>query len=322
MGFVIHTPEARAAITELPITALLTDKKLQMRNVGMQKVRDDDDAKRYRFHIKDLARSIEREGQRTPIRVVADNGDGLTYELAPGADTSHPVATEFWVVDGHHRLEAMRELGLESVKVTVLEGLGFDDALVESKLSNRDIVQGISRLERTENAWSALNIKRDRYRAMPVKEAAGQLCISTATLKRMRQAIRDEAIEVGAIDESLPRPEQERQFMKFWGRKSILHRYSLITWAMHSKGRRAMTEPSVSAKVFLLKVAITQSAFGDEGRFSSDEIRRALTELGEEAQKHGVSHLNEKYKPHVTHSYGDDDEEAVNMVFSEATTDF
>lgn len=321
MGFVIQTLEARAAITELPISALQTSQKLQMRNVGMQKVRDDNDAKRYRAHIKDLARSIEREGQQTPIKVVADDGAGLTYELPPGADKAHPVATKFWVVDGHHRLEALSQLGCEQVKVTVMDGLGFDDALAESKLSNRDIVQGISRFERTENAWSALNITSNRYRAMPIKDAARLLCIGEATLKRMRQAIREEAIEYGAVDTSLPRPEQERQFMAYWGRGSTLQRYSIVTWEMHRKGRRPMPEQSSNAKIFHLKRAITQAVFGDEGRYSNDEIRRALTELGEEALKHGTSHLAQKYQPHITHS-DEDEEDVEDVACIGATQDF
>lgn len=302
MGFVIHTPEARAAITELPLSALKTSQKLQMRNVGMQKVRDDNDAKRYRAHIKDLMRSIEREGQQTPIKVVADDKEGLTYQLARGADRADPVASYFWVVDGHHRLEAIQELGWETIKVIVLEGLGFDCALAESKLSNRDIIQGITRLERTENAWSALNLESDRYRSMPVSESARVLCVGEATIKRMRQAIRGEALEHGAIDEKLARPEQEKQFLEYWGRPSVTSRYSLITWAMHSKGRRERRELSDAAQIHRLKVSMVQTAFGVDGQFNDDDVRRAFMDLGEEAEKHGVSHLTQKYKPHVTQS--------------------
>lgn len=300
MGFVIHTQEDRAAITELPLNALRTDQRLQMRNVGMQKVRDDNDTKRYRAHIKDLKRSIEREGQRTPIMVVADNKEGLTYHLAPGADLAHPLVSRFWVVDGHHRLEAIRELKLEAVKVEVLEGLGFEAALVASKLSNQDIIQGISRHERTENAWSALNLSSDLYRTMPVKESARVLNVGEATIKRMRQSIREEALERGAVDESLPRPEQERQFLAYWNRPAVTYRYSLVTWAMHSKGRRDGGELSSGAQVYRLKMSVVQTAFGVSGRFSDEEVRRALMELGDEVKKHGVSHLDQKYKPHVT----------------------
>lgn len=300
MGFVIHTPEARAAIKELPITALKTHQQLQMRNVGMQKVRDDNDAKRYQAHIKDLARSIGREGQLTPIKVVADDKEGLTYALAEDADDSHPVATRFWLVDGHHRFAALQQSGAKTVKVIVLEGMGFDAALVASKLSNKDVVQGVSRQERIENAWSALNLPSDYFRALPVKEAAKQLSIGDATIKRMRQSIREEATKKGAIDTTLPRPEQEKQFMRYWGRKNVIRQYSLVTWDMHSKGRRQFNEPSSDAKVFQIKRALVQLVLGDDGRYSNEEVRRALSELGVEAKEHGVSHLDEKYKPHVT----------------------
>lgn len=309
MGFVIHTPEARAAITELPITALKTDQKLQMRNVGMQKVRDDNDAKRYQAHIKDLARSIRREGQLTPIRVVADDKDGLTYALAEDADNSHPIATRFWLVDGHHRFAALQQLGVETVKVIVLEGMGFDAALVASKLSNSEVVQGVSRHERIENAWSALNLPSDYFRALPVKEAAKLLGVGDATIKRMRQAIRDEAIDKGAIDTTQPRPEQERQFMRYWGRGNVIRQYSLVTWAIHSKGRRQFNEPSSDAKVFQIKRVLVQHVLGDDGRYSNEEVRRALSELGVEAKEHGISHLDKKYKPHVTQGDSEDEED-------------
>jgi hypothetical protein len=243
MEYVIQTPADRAAITELPLTAILTHRQLQGRNTGSQKWRDDNDAKRYRGHIKDLAGGIEREGQRVPIVVVADIPKDVF-----GKETA--TASKFWLIDGHHRLEAMKRLERSTIKVTVVEGQGIQDALVKSKLSNRDIYQGFSRVERIENVWSALNLPRDDYRRLPLKEAATVLNISPATIKRMRQAVREDAMRAKAIDPSMSKDKQNEQFMAYWNKPATYSHLYTWTWYRYRQGRQEKAEaPSANARL-------------------------------------------------------------------------
>lgn len=76
----------------IPLDAILTNPKLQNRNVGMQKYKEHSDAKRYKDHVNQLTRSIKATGQQVPLSVVAAE-EGGSYELAPGADQSHHVPT-------------------------------------------------------------------------------------------------------------------------------------------------------------------------------------------------------------------------------------
>lgn len=123
-------------LQSVPLEAIQTEPRLQNRNVGMQKYKEHSDAKRYKDHINQLTRSIKAEGQQIPMKVIAAE-EGGSYELAPGADRPHYVPTRFWLVDGHHRLEALKKTGAAEALVEVLPGLGLADARSSGRKGSR-----------------------------------------------------------------------------------------------------------------------------------------------------------------------------------------
>lgn len=299
-------------LRSIPLDAIQTDPMLQNRNVGMQKYKEHSDAKRYKDHINQLTRSIKAEGQQVPMKVIAAT-EGGSYELAPGADQSHHVPTRFWLVDGHHRLEALKKAGIASALVEVLPGLGFADAQDASRLANQQIIQALSPLERTENAWAAFNLERDTYRKMPVKEAAALLGVSENTIKRFRDAVRQEGINSGKIDRDAPREKLEQQLQAYWQRKSTWRRLSVITWTQFRKERREPSKrTSGAARKHVIKMAIVQVVLGEDGRYDPTDITEALRELGREAERpDGIAYLESKYKPKVYQPTTTDDDETM-----------
>ncbi|AMR64852.1 hypothetical protein [Aquipseudomonas alcaligenes] len=280
----------------------------------MQKYKEHSDAKRYKDHVNQLRRSIKVDGQQVPLKVVAAE-EGGCYELAPEADRPHHVATRFWLVDGHHRLDALGKAGIAEALVEVLPGLGFADALDASRLANQQIVQALSPLERVENAWSAFNQERDTYRKMPIKEAAVLLGVSENTIKRFRDAVRQEGSNAGKIDRDAPRDKAEQQLQAYWQRKTTWRRLSIITWGQFKQRRQdGGKRTSPAALKHVVKMAVVQALFGVEGRYDPKAIVAALEELGREAGRpDGAAYLEAKYKPKVHQPEATDDDETVGV---------
>lgn len=299
-------------LQSIPLDAIQTDPRLQNRNVGMQKFKEHSDAKRYKDHITRLARSIKVEGQQVPLKVVAAEEGGY-YELAPGADKPHHIPTRFWLVDGHHRLDALKKVGIPEVRVEVLPGLGFADALDASRLANQQIIQALSPLERVENAWSAFNQERDTFRRMPIKEAATRLGVSENTIKRFRDAVRQDGINAGKIDPNAPRDKAEQQLQEHWQRKTTWRRLSIITWGMFKKQRQdGGKRTSPAALQHVVKMAVIQALLGEDGRHDDKSVVAALVELGREAGRpDGIAFLRAKYKPKVYQPVTVDDDESM-----------
>ena len=303
--------------TQQPVTialdAIVTDKRLQNRNVGMQKFKEHGDGKRYKGHIADLSRSIRTKGQRTPLLVVASD-EGCAWDLAEGADKAHPVPSKFFLVDGHHRLEALQRQGIPTALVTVLPGLGFLDALDACRLSNQDIVQGMSLDERTENAWSAMNQERDTYRRLTVKEAAEVLGVSESTIKRFRAAVRQDGIDAGKIDAKASKEKIDRQLLVYWGRTARKH-LAVVSWRVHKQARRKPSSPSSAAAMrHRIKMAVVQTVLGIDGEYDPADVLQALVELGEHAQRpNALEYLTKKFKPKVSQPAVDDDNDGADM---------
>lgn len=297
----------------IPLDAIQTDPKLQNRNVGMQMFKEYNDAKRYKDHINQLARSIKTVGQQVPMKVIAAE-EGGSYELADGADRPHHVPTRFWLVDGHHRLEALRKAGIEMALVEVLPGLGFDDALDASRLSNQQIIQAMSPLERIESAWKAFNQERDTYRKMKVKVVAPLLGVAESTIKRFREAVRDEGIRVGKIDPNAPRDKLDEQLQAYWQLKSTWRPLSIITWGRFRKERQEPNKrTSGAARKHIIKMAIVQIGFGEDGKYEPKDFSEALEELAREVGRpDGIAYLEKKYKPKVHQPTTTDDYETMD----------
>jgi ParB-like chromosome segregation protein Spo0J len=288
-------------LQSIPLDVIQTDPRLQNRNVGMQKYKEHSDAKRYKDHINQLTRSIRAQGQLEPLRVIAAEEDGR-YELAPGADRPHFIPVRYWLVDGHHRLEALRKARQESAQAEVLSGLGFDCALIASRLANQQVVQSLSAIERTENAWSAFNLPSDHFRRMGVEEAARVLSVSPATIKRFRDAVRQEGARTGKVDPDASRDKIEQQLQAYWNRKSTWSRFSIITWRQFQDARKEPSKrTSLAAQVRMIQIAIAQTVYGEDGRYDDPAISRALAVMGREAERPDAdTFLRNKYKPKVS----------------------
>lgn len=299
-------------LRSIPLDAIQTDPQLQNRNVGMQKYKEHSDGKRYKDHINQLRRSIKAEGQQVPLKVV-EAEEGGSYELAPGADRPHHVPTRFWLVDGHHRLDALGKAGAAEALVEVLPGLGFADALDASRLANKHYIQDLTPMERIENSWSAFNQERDTYRKMRVKEVATLLGVSENTIKRFRDAVRQDGINAGKVDRDAPRDKAEQQLQAYWQRKTTWRRLSVITWGQFKKQRQGSGKrTSPAALKHVVKMAVIQVLFGVEGRYDHRAIVAALEELSREAGRpDGAAYLEAKYKPKVHQPETTDDDELV-----------
>lgn len=294
----------------IALDAIVTDKRLQNRNVGMQKFKEYSDGKRYKGHIADLSRSMRTKGQLTPLLVVASD-EGCQWALAEGADRAHPVPSKFFLVDGHHRLEALQRVGIPTALVTVLPGLGFLDALDACRLSNQDIVQGMSPDERTENAWSAMNQERDTYRRLAVTEAAEVLGVSGSTIKRFRAAVRQDGIDAGKIDTNASKEKIDMQLLAYWGRAARKH-LAVVSWRTHKQARRKPSSPaSAAAMRHKIKMAVVQTVLGTDGEYDPTDVLRALVELGEHAQRpNAIEYLINKFKPKISQPVlGDDNDD-------------
>lgn len=301
----------------IALDAVRTHPSLQNRNIGMQKYKEDSDAKRYKDHIKQLSRSIKADGQQEPIKVVAAE-EGGRWEFALGADQSHFIPAQYWLVDGHHRIEALQRMGATEVRAELLPGRGFDDAFDASRLSNQQVIQSLSTLERTENAWSAFNQERDTFRKLPIEEAAERLTVSTTTIKRFRDAVRQEGVRAGKIEPEAPRDKKEQQLQAYWNRKGTWKRLSVITWGMFRESRKEPSKrTSGAARKRIIKMATIQTLFGEHGRYDLKDVVEALKELGEEAKRpDAAAYLEDKYKPkvHQPTDTDDDEEDTGNVV--------
>ena len=291
----------KGRLLSIPLEVIQTDPKLQNRNVGMQKFKEHSDAKRYKDHVNQLARNIKAVGLKEPLKVVAAE-EGCRYELAPGADRPHPVPVRYWLVDGHHRLDALKKADKSEALVEVLPGFGFADAQDASRLANQQIVQSLSSLERTENAWSAFNQERDTYRKMGLKEAIQLLGVSEATIKRFRDEVRKEGAAADKIDPKASRDKVERQLQSYWSLKRTWGRLSVITWRQYQMSRKEPSKrTSGAARKRLIKMGIIQFLFAEEGRFDLKDMTEALEELGQEAGRpDAAAYLEEKYKPRIS----------------------
>mgnify|MGYP000162147705 CR=1 FL=1 len=161
-------------ITEIPVEQITIHKLLQNRCTAAEGIREDKEVKKLNQHIKDLARSIKHNGQQTPARVIHD---GLKYYL----------------VDGHHRLAAIKEAGIENIKVEVSKG-DFSEAAAQSFLANRQVMQPLTSKQRTQNAWHALITPHTtNFRDMLINQGqravAKQLNVSEGTIRSMRAAL-------------------------------------------------------------------------------------------------------------------------------------
>ncbi|WP_178114841.1 ParB N-terminal domain-containing protein [Pseudomonas saliphila] len=276
----------------------------------MQKYKEHSDAKRYKSHIKELQRSIRTAGLQVPLKVVAAE-EGGDWKLAPGADRPHFEPGRYWLVDGHHRREALLVEGHQMVAVEILPGLGFEEALDACRLSNGHVIQPMSPDERTENAWSALNQKRDTYRRMELKQAAELLQVSEPTIKRFRKTVRDDGIKAGWIDADASRDKQKLQLQEYWNKPSTLRTLSKVPWRMYKRRlRQGSGTTSDAARRRMIKMAMVQYGFGTDGRFRPEDLVAAWVELGKEADRADAhQYLLDKYKPKISQPKEDDDDD-------------
>jgi len=167
-----------SAIEELP--------ELQNRNpYGHTSEREDEKRKNAKA-LSELKQDMGRRGQTTPIIVV------------PNPHTAGRKL--YWLVSGHHRCKAARQLGWKEIDAEVYEG-GFRKAWELSKVANMDVYLPMPRSHKTQNAWDALvNPASDYFRTLSAREAAKELGVSHPTIGKMKKRIEEEVGKVTPQD--------------------------------------------------------------------------------------------------------------------------
>lgn len=184
----------------IPLGDIRTHSTLQNRNTtaSMRRRRE---AEQRAAHVQRLAQNIEINGLQRPLELVDMTAD----EVAK-------TGQRFWLVGGHHRLEAMKLLGWKEAPAVSLEGQGLQAARKLSYLQNAELFRQLEDDQRIDNAWRAINDPSfDTFRSMTNKELAATFNVTTRTIDRMRELCRRWAAREQDIDYETERSKAKEQ---------------------------------------------------------------------------------------------------------------
>ena len=169
-------------VVMIPIDALRTKPELQNRAMKWRSFEEQAQKKQEKIAQTKLKQDIQRQGQLTPVIVYrrdADNEDN---------DNGSPT---YWLVSGHHRLLALRELGKKKIKAVIHVG-DFKAMQVEAILCNMEIQMPLTARQRTQNAWFALtHADVTTFREMTRAQQSRKLGVSLSTIKNMRRKMKE-----------------------------------------------------------------------------------------------------------------------------------
>lgn len=192
--------KASSKIRELRVDKLKTLAKYQNRKYASSGLAFDE--REMKKHVKDLAKQISDDGLQVPIEVYGIDG-------------------EYCVVNGHHRLAAVKSLNMEKVRCRVTKG-SKEEAWKAAMEANKQASAPLKSAQRTEVAWAALvDIDHDYYRRrllnreMPNREFARLWSIDESTIrKKMIPALKVLAAMSLKLDEDSD--VSEAQLSKAW----------------------------------------------------------------------------------------------------------
>lgn len=193
-------------LQSVPLDSIHTHPTLQNRNTTTSMRRQRREAEQRVDHIARLQQSIAANGLEKPLEVVA-----MTHQ----EEARH--GKRFWLVGGHHRLEATKLLGYQEVAITLLQGQGLHAARQHSYRQNGELFRQLEDDQRIDNAWRAINDPSfSIFRDMTNKELADTFNINQRTVDRMREVRRRWAAREQDIDY-----ETERSKAKEDGQRGI-----------------------------------------------------------------------------------------------------
>ena len=193
-------------LRSVPLGAIHTHTTLQNRNTTASMRRQRREAEQRVDHIARLQQSIAANGLERPLEVVAMSDHEAAH-----------TGKRFWLVGGHHRLEATKLLGHQEVAITLLDGQGLQAARQHSYLQNAELFRQLEDDQRIDNAWRAINDPGlSTFRDMTNKELADTFNVNPRTVDRLRELRRRWAAREQDIDY-----EAERSKAKEDGQRGI-----------------------------------------------------------------------------------------------------
>ncbi len=169
----------------VPITAIVVDRRLQVRIHGLQEQR-----------VRELMEAAQADGL-PPLLVTPD----------PQRPDRHLL------IDGHHRLTALNRLGVKDVEVEVREGLGWLDAL------RANVAHGLP-LSIADRKAAAVRLKRENPQ-LSVREIARIVGLAPSTVQDALKTPR--RYEGGSGWPPLIRTHPVRSFLRWVTRAYIDH---------------------------------------------------------------------------------------------------
>lgn len=164
----------------IPLAAIERHPTLQNRNTTTSIRRNRQEAEERAAHISRLAQDIKANGLQKPLEVVCM--------------TAHEVSRtgkRYWLVGGHHRIEALLLTKHPEAPAIILDGEGLQAARHLSYLQNAELYRQLDDSQRTGNAWRAINDPEfDTFRRKTIKEQAITFHLTERTIDRMLEVRR------------------------------------------------------------------------------------------------------------------------------------
>lgn len=248
-------------LRSIPLGGIITHPRLQNRNAASPCLQ-------HRLpltpatqeHLEDLKLAISRGEPLPPVSVVQAEDD---------------KPDRFYLVDGYHRYWAHMSLNRGAIEAHVLDGKGFTDALIAAGRANKNHGLRLTKDQKTENAWRALNLpESDYYRSLNKTQAEAELGIDRETIKKMRQNVRQRGVERGLIDPHLKGRAAEEALLTYWNDNPCPE-----TWRMARRG----AEPERKDTKWQVKKAaqaLAQVLVNFEAAFGPEVAKTALYEVG------------------------------------------
>lgn len=248
-------------LRSIPLGSIITHPRLQNRNAAAPCMQ----------HRLPLTPATQEHLE--DLRLAISRGESLPPVLVVQAEDDKP--NRFYLVDGYHRYWAHRVLNMESIGSCLLDGKGFTDALIASGRANKNHGLRLTKDQKTENAWRALNLpESDYYRRLNKTQAEGALGIDRETIKKMRQNVRQQGVERGRIDPGLKGKAAEEALLSYWNENP-----SPDTWRMARRG----TGPERKDAKWQVKrvcLALAQTLTNYEAVYGPEVAKAALYEVG------------------------------------------
>ena len=169
--------------------------------------------RRLKEHVRDLANDLKANGLSKPVTIFLIKG-------------------KYYLVGGHHRLEAAKKLEWSTIEAYVTRGTK-EEAVIASYQENLIPDKPLSSKERTQNAWSALTSNETaHYRSIASssgRDAGVVLGVSEAVIRQIRNALNELAKKAlnrrGLFDvgEPIEKSYTKEELMKWWLTNSPLN---------------------------------------------------------------------------------------------------